>query len=182
MGADGPASAISSDKPASLDLFGISLFLSGAEAGVCIFEDSITTSSTLAILLVFVVIAGILDIFGNSGSCGGLRVFGCSTDLLGYDFSVVFSLVSAGRFSTSTGSVFSCSAITIGYGTSANSTLSKSGVLWLNSKKRPFSKLRHFGCFNIPGSVRQNFNLFPFGVVEIAEVATFLFFPCFHEG
>jgi hypothetical protein len=76
---------------------GISPFLSGAEAGVCTFEDSITASSTLAILLLFGFIAGILDTFGSSGSCGGLRVFDCSADFLNSGYSAIFSLASALR-------------------------------------------------------------------------------------
>jgi hypothetical protein len=123
MGAYGPASAISSVIPSSLDFLGISPFLSGAEAGVCTFEDSITASSTLAILLLFGFIAGILDTFGNSGSCGGLRLFGCSADFLNSGSSAVFFLASAERFGTSAVSDFSCSAITIGFGTSADSPL-----------------------------------------------------------
>jgi hypothetical protein len=128
IGADGPASAVSSVIPASLDFFGISPFLSGAEAGVCTFEDSITASSTLAILLLFGVIAGILDTFGSSGSCGGLRVFDCSADFLNYGSSVVFSLALVGRFGTSVVSVFSCSAITIGFGALAHSPLASARV------------------------------------------------------
>jgi hypothetical protein len=77
----------------------------------------------LAILLLFGVIAGILDTFGSSSSYGGLRVFGCSAELLGSSFLAVFSLVLAGRFGTSAIAVFSCSAITIGFGTSADSPL-----------------------------------------------------------
>jgi hypothetical protein len=51
IGADGPTSAVSSVMPTSQDFFGISPFLSHTEAGICTFEDSITASSTLAILL-----------------------------------------------------------------------------------------------------------------------------------
>jgi hypothetical protein len=38
-----------------------------------------TTSSMLAILLLVGVIAGVFDIFGNSGSAGGLKIFGSPT-------------------------------------------------------------------------------------------------------
>ena len=60
------------------------------EAGVSTFVDSMTPSSTLAIFLLFGVVAGILDTFGSSGSCGGLRVFGCSADFLNSGFRSFF--------------------------------------------------------------------------------------------
>jgi hypothetical protein len=49
-----------------------------AEAGVDVFIDSITASSTLAILLFLGVVAGMLDGFGSSVVHGGLSAFNCS--------------------------------------------------------------------------------------------------------
>jgi hypothetical protein len=86
-----------------------------------------TASNTLAILLIFGVVAGIFVIFGSSVSCDGLRIFGCSADLLGFDFSAVFS-VSPVRYDTSAILVFSCTIIIDGFGTSADSPLASAGV------------------------------------------------------
>jgi hypothetical protein len=77
-------------------------------------------SNTLAILLLFGVNVGISDIFGSSVSCGGLRIFGCFADFFDSGSSTVFSLASAGRFSTSAVSVFYCSVIIFGLDTSTN--------------------------------------------------------------
>jgi hypothetical protein len=85
-----PASVISGDILASSNFFGMSPSLSSFEAGVCTFVDSIIASSTLAILLLLGVIAGILDTFDNSGSGGGLRVFGCLADSFSFGSSTVF--------------------------------------------------------------------------------------------
>jgi hypothetical protein len=64
----------------SSDFFKISpsLLRASAEAGVDVFTDSITASSTLAILLFLGVVAGILDAFGSFVMHGGLRAFSCS--------------------------------------------------------------------------------------------------------
>jgi hypothetical protein len=66
--------------PALLDFFKASPSVSGAEAGVGTFADSIIVSSTLVILLLFGVVVGIFDTFGSFVSCNGLRAFGCSVD------------------------------------------------------------------------------------------------------
>jgi hypothetical protein len=52
--------------------------VSGAEAGVCAFTGSMTASSTLAILLLLGVAAGIFDALGSSVSRNRLKAFGCS--------------------------------------------------------------------------------------------------------
>jgi hypothetical protein len=76
-GTNGLASTMVYAMLASLDFFRASPSASGAEAGVDTFTDSITASSTLAILL-FGVIAATFDTFGSSVSCNELRAFGCS--------------------------------------------------------------------------------------------------------
>ena len=64
--------------PASPDFFKASPTESGAEAGVGTFIDSMTASSTLAILLLLGVAAGIFDAFGSSVSRNGLKAYSCS--------------------------------------------------------------------------------------------------------
>jgi hypothetical protein len=97
VGTEGPASNAACVVPASADLFIISPSALGAsaEAGVNAFVDSITASSTLAILL-FGVVTGIFDAFGSSILCNGLRAFGCSIDFFDYGSSVGFALASIG--------------------------------------------------------------------------------------
>jgi hypothetical protein len=74
----GPASEVACVVPASSDFFKTLPSLSGAEAGVGTFTDSMIASSTLAMLLFLGVAAGILDAFGSSVSRNGLRAFSCS--------------------------------------------------------------------------------------------------------
>jgi hypothetical protein len=100
----GPASEVACTIQSLPDFFKASPSESGAEAGVCTFTDSIIASSTLAILLIFGVIAGIFDAFGNS--------------------------------------------------------VARGGVTWLKNRRRPLNQLRHFGRFNAPGQLSQNFKLF----------------------
>jgi hypothetical protein len=64
----------------------------------------------LAILLLFGVTAGTFDTFGSSVSYGGLKIFGCSADILNSSSLVVLALASAGHFSTSAISAFGFSA------------------------------------------------------------------------
>jgi hypothetical protein len=67
-GPEGLASEVTYAIQSSPDFFKASLPVSGAEGGVCTFTDSMTTSSTLAILLLFGVAARIFDALGSSGS------------------------------------------------------------------------------------------------------------------
>jgi hypothetical protein len=93
---EGPASAAVCAMPASLDFFKASPFVSGTEAGVCTFGDSITVSSTVSILLLSGVAAGIFDTCGSSISYCGLRVFGCSVNFFSSGSSACSSLDSRG--------------------------------------------------------------------------------------
>jgi hypothetical protein len=74
------------------------------EAGVGTFVYAMTMSSTLAILPLFGVTAGIFDI---------------SVDFLNSSSSAVFALASVGHFGTSAISAFGCSAAVFGVGSSA---------------------------------------------------------------
>jgi hypothetical protein len=67
-----------------------------AEAGVGVLTDSITASSTLAILLFLGVAAGMLDGFGSSLMHGGLSTFNCSVVFSSFGSSVGFVLTSTG--------------------------------------------------------------------------------------
>jgi hypothetical protein len=106
-----------------------------AEAGVSTFVDSMTASNTLAIVLLFGVVAVIFVIFGSSVSCDRLRIFGCSADLLGFGFSAVFS-VSPVHFDTSAVLVFSCTIITDGFGISVDSPLASAGAGTLAQQRK----------------------------------------------
>jgi hypothetical protein len=63
-----------------------------AEAGVDVFTDSITASSTLAILLFLGVAAGMLDGFGSSVAHGGLNAFSCYAIFSSFGSSIGFVL------------------------------------------------------------------------------------------
>jgi hypothetical protein len=92
----GPASTAACVVLASIDFFTIppSALDASVEAGVNAFTDSITASSTLVILLLFRVVAGIFDAFGSSILFNGLRAFGCSVDFFDSGSSVGFTLAS----------------------------------------------------------------------------------------
>jgi hypothetical protein len=172
MGTEGPASTSARVVVASTASF--------AGAGVDALVDSKTTSSTLAILLLGV-IAGALDTFGNSGSGGGLRIFGNPADSSSSSSSTAFSLASVGRFGAPTDSAFSC-PITLG--TLADSPLELTGARYLGSAVEDFPSAS-FGTLAVSihlGRCIKTLIFLPFGAAEMAEVATFLFFPCFCEG
>jgi hypothetical protein len=138
--------------PASLDFFKASPFVSGAEAGVGTFADSITASSTLSILL-FGVAAGIFDTFASFVSCNGLRAFGCSINLFSSGSSAGSALASTGAERLGSDAEEDPS---IGLGTSAVS-------------------MRLGRCV-------KTLTFFDLGVIEIVEAAIFLLFPCFRQG
>jgi hypothetical protein len=73
-----------------------------AGAGVDALVDSRTASSTLAILLLLGVIARAFDTFGNSGSAGGLKIFGSPTVSPSSSSLAAFPLASAPCFGIST--------------------------------------------------------------------------------
>jgi hypothetical protein len=152
-----------------------------AGAGVHTLVDSKTASSTLAILLLLGVIAGALDTFGNSGSGGGLRIFGNPADSSSSGSSVVFSLASVGRFDAPADSALSC-PITLG--TSADSPLELTGARYPGSAVEDVHSAS-FGTLAVSmylGWCVKTLIFLPFGAAEMAEVANFLFFPAFREG
>jgi hypothetical protein len=69
---------------------------SSAEVGVSAFVDSITASSSLAILLLFGVTETTFCIFDYSVSCNGLKAFTCSTAIFNFGSSTDSVLASAG--------------------------------------------------------------------------------------
>jgi hypothetical protein len=89
IGTEGLASDVAYAIPASPDSFKTLASVLGvpAEVGVDVFIDSITTSSTLAILLFLGVDVGTFDTFSNSVLHGGLRAFGCPTTFSSFDSS-----------------------------------------------------------------------------------------------
>jgi hypothetical protein len=142
-----------------------------------------TLTNTLAILLLFRVIAEISITFGSSVSCGGLRIFGCSANFFDFGSSAVFALASAGRFSTSVVSAFCCSVITFGLDTLANFSLAPTRA----GQSDPEAEDPSAGFDTSAVSARlgrcvKTLTFFGFGVLAIAEAAIFLFFPCFREG
>jgi hypothetical protein len=112
-----------------------------------------TTSRTLAILILFGVAAGIFDALGSFVSCNRLKALGCSAAFFSSGSSVDFVLASA-------------------------------GVDWLgsNTEKDPSIGLGSSTVSTRLGWCVKTLTFFGFGVLEIAEEAVFLFFPCFHEG
>jgi hypothetical protein len=173
MGAEGPASASTRVVVASTGSF--------AEAGVGALVNSKTASSTLAILLLLGVIAGVLDTFGNSGSGGGLRIFVNHADSSSSGYLADFSLASVGRFGTSIDLIFSCP---ITFGASADSPLAPAGPGYSGSavEEIPSASFGTLAVSMYLGRCVKTLIFFPFGVAEMAKVAAFLFFPCFHEG
>jgi hypothetical protein len=123
-----------------------------AEAGVNAFVDSITASSTLAILLLFGITEAIFAIFGTSVPPNGLETFNCSVAI--FDF-----------------------------GSSAGSILASVIAGSLDSRAEDLSTgLGSSAVSSRLGQCVKTLTFFGFGVLEIAEAATLLFFPCFREG
>jgi hypothetical protein len=124
-----------------------------AEAGANVFMDSRTTSNTLAILLFLGVAAGMFAGFGSSVAHDGLNAFNCSSVFSSFGSSVGFVLASTGI--ARPGSVAGTTP-SLSFGTSAVSM-------------RLGRHVKTLTFFNLD-------------TLEDAEVAAFLFFPCFHVG
>jgi hypothetical protein len=127
--------------------------VTGAEAGVGTFTDSMTASSTLSILLLLLgVAAGIFDAFGSSASRNRLRTFDCS----------------AAYFSS---------------GPSASSILASAGAERLGSdmEEDPSTSFGASSVSMRLGRWVRTLTFFDFDALEVAEVAVFLFFPYFRE-
>jgi hypothetical protein len=127
------------------------------------------TSSTLAILFLFGVIAGF---------------FYTSVDFLNYGFSVVFALASAGQFSTSAISASVCSAAVFRISSSADPVVASAGAGSSGSTAEEGPSVS-FGTLVVSmylGRCVKFLIFLPFGVAEMAEAIAFLFFPYFREG
>jgi hypothetical protein len=169
MGTEGPTSTSPRVVVASAASF--------AEAGVDALVDSKTAFSMLAILLLLGVIAGALDTFGNSGSGSGLKIF-CSPAGSSSSGSSAAFLASAGCFGASADSFAGT------FDTSANSPLAPVGVGYFGSvvEEAPSVSFDTLAVSMFLGRCVKTLIFLPFGVVEITEVAAFLFFPYFREG
>jgi hypothetical protein len=124
-----------------------------AKAGVDVFTDSITLSSTLAILLFLGIAAGMLDGFDSSVAHGGLSAFNCYVVFSSFGSSVRFVLALTGI--ERPGSVAGATP-SLSFGTSAASMRMGRRV--------------------------KTLTFFDLDTLEVAEVAAFLFFPCFRVG
>jgi hypothetical protein len=171
VGTKGPASASTRAVAASATFF--------AWAGVNAVVNSMTASSTLAILLLLGVIAGAFDTFGNSGSCGRLKIFGGPVVSSQSGSSVAFPLASAICLGASVDPVAGT------FGTSADSSaLRPIGADYLGSAMEDVPSLS-FGTVAVSiylGRCVKTLIFLSFGTTEIAEAVVFLFFPCFREG
>jgi hypothetical protein len=92
-----------------------------------------------------------------------------------------FSFASAGRFGASADLAFSCP---ITFGTSTDSPLAPAGLGYSGStaEEAPSACFGTLAVSMYLGRCVKTLIFLPFGVAEMAEVATFIFFPCFHEG
>jgi hypothetical protein len=100
------STSVGTEGPASVSTRAVATFtVSFAGAGVDALVDSMTTSSTLAILLLLGVIAGAFDTFDNSGSGGGLKIFGSPAVFSRSGSLAALPLASAACFGASTDSV-----------------------------------------------------------------------------
>jgi hypothetical protein len=124
-----------------------------AEEGVDVFIDSITASSTLAILLFLGVAAWMLDGFSSSVVHGGLNAFNCSAAFSSFGSLAGFVLASTGigRPSSVRGAIPSLSF----------------GTLVVSMRL---------------GRCVKTLTFVDLDALEVVEIAAFLFFPCFHEG
>jgi hypothetical protein len=152
---EGPVLEIVCTMSASSDFFETlpSVLGASAEEGVDVFIDSITASSTLAILLFLGVVVGMLDGFDSFVVHGGLSAFNCSAAFSSFGSSAGFVLASTDteRHGSAIGV-----APSISFG-----TLAVSMRLGRHVKTLTF---------------------FDLDTLEVVEVAAFLFSPCFHEG
>jgi hypothetical protein len=170
MGNEGPALVSTRTVAASVVSF------AGAEVDALVYSK--TASNTLAILLLLGVTAGTLDTFGNSGSGNGLKIFGSPIGSPSSGSSAAFPLASVECFGASANSVTEI------FGTSADSPLEMVGAGYPSSVVEDVPSAS-FGTVVVSmylGWCVKTLIFLPFNVAEMAEVAAFLFFPCFHEG
>jgi hypothetical protein len=124
------------------------------------------------------VTAGAFDTFGNSGSAGGLKIFGSPTISPSYGSLAAFPLASAPSFGVLTDPAAGT------FGISANSSLGTVGAGCSTSAVEyvPSPSFDTVAVSMYLGRCIKTLIFLPFGTTEMAEVAAFLFFPCFHEG
>jgi hypothetical protein len=170
MATEGPTSVSARAVATSTTFF--------AGEGVNALVDSMTASSTLAILLLLGVIAGAFDTFGNSGSGGGLKIFGGPAVSSQFGSSAAFPLVSSVCFGASADPVAGT------FGNSVNSSLVLAGTGYSASvvEDVPSPSFGNVAVSMYLGRCVKTLIFLPFGTAEMAEVAAFLFFPCFREG
>jgi hypothetical protein len=139
------------------------------ETGVVTLVDSMTASSTLAILRLFGVTTGIFD---------------TSADFLNSGSSTVFSFASVGHFGTSAILVSVCSAAVFRISSSADPVVASVGAGNSGSivDEGPSASFGTLAISMYLGRCVKTLIFLPFDVAEMAEAAVFLFFPCFHEG
>jgi hypothetical protein len=137
-----------------------------------------TASSTLVILLFLGVIAGAFHTFGNSGSDGGLKIFGSPVVSPSPGSSAAFPLALTACFGASANSVPGT------FGTSANSSmeLARAGRPSSAVENVPSASFCTVAVSIYLGQCVKTLVFLPFGAAKMAEVVAFLFFLCFREG
>ena len=170
MGTEGPTSVSTRTVASS------TVSLAGARVDALV--DYRTVSSTLAILLLLGVTAGAFDTFSNSGSAGGLKIFGSPTVSPSSGSLAAFPLASAPCFGVSTDLVAGT------FGNSANFSLGLAGAGCSASEVEdvPSPSFVTMAVSMYLGRCVKTLIFLPFGTTEMAEVAAFLFFPYFREG
>jgi hypothetical protein len=146
-----------------------------AGAGVNDLVDSMIASNMLAILLILGVIVGAFDIFGNSGSAGGLKIFGSPTVSPSSGHVAAFPLALAPCFGVSTGPTADS------FSNLSSSPLGVAGAGCSASAVEDVP-LPNFGTVAVSmylGRCVKTLIFLPFDTEKMAEVAAFLFFPCF---
>jgi hypothetical protein len=124
------------------------------------------------------VIAGAFDTFSNSGSAGGLKIFDSPTVSVNSGSLAASPLTSASCFGVSTDLVTG----TFGYSANYSLGLARAGCSASAIEDVPSPSFDTVAVSMYLGRCVKTLIFLPFGTVEMAEVAAFLFFPCFHEG
>jgi hypothetical protein len=121
------------------------------------------------------VISGAFDTFDNSGSGGGLKIFGSFAVAPSSGSSATFSLASVTGFGASADPVAGA------FGTSADSSLEPAGADCRGSMVEdvPSTCFSTMAVSMYLGRCVNTLIFLPFGAAEMAEVAAFLFFPAF---
>jgi hypothetical protein len=128
-------------------------------------------SSTLTILLLLGVIAGVLDTFSNSGSAGGLKIFGSPDVFPSSGSSVAFPLASTACLGASADPVEGT------FGASADPSLEPAGVGCPGPEVEdiPSASFGTVAVSMYQGRCVKTLIFLPFSATEMAEVAVSLF-------